>query len=50
MRLLVQILARALHVGSYLPMPGGLECRIMTNLYPLFPPPVNYLSQYDLFC
>ena len=29
-------------VGSYLPMPGGLQCSMHW-----FPPPVNYLSQYD---
>ena len=28
-------------VGSYLPMPGGLQCRILTNYYTLVPPPVN---------
>ena len=29
-------------VGSYLPMPGGLQCSM-----PWFPLPVNYPSQYD---
>ena len=29
-------------VGSHLPMPGGLQCSMHW-----FPPPVNYLSQYD---
>ena len=28
-------------VGSYLPMPGGLQCRILTNYYALVPPPVK---------
>ena len=32
-------------VGSYLPMPGGLQCSMHW-----FPPPVNYPSQYDLGC
>ena len=32
-------------VGSYLPMPGGLQCSMHW-----FPPPVNYPSQYDLSC
>ena len=32
-------------VGSYLPMPSGLQC---TTHW--FPPPVNYPSQYDLSC
>ena len=32
-------------VGSYLPMPGGLQC----NMH-WFPPPVNYPSQYDPGC
>ena len=32
-------------VGSYLLMPGGLQCSMHW-----FPPPVNYLSQYDLSC
>ena len=31
--------------GSYLPMPGGLQC----NMH-WFPPPVNYTSQYDPGC
>ena len=31
--------------GSYLPMPGGLQCSMH-----YFPPPVNYLSQYDPGC
>ena len=30
-------------VGSYLLMPGGLQCTMQW-----FSPPVNYLSQYDL--
>ena len=29
-------------VGSYLPMPGGLQCSVHW-----FPPPINYPSQYD---
>ena len=37
-------------VGSYLPMPGGLQYRILTNYYALVPPPVNYPSQYDSSC
>ena len=32
-------------VGSYFPMPGGLQCSMH-----YFPPPVNYPSQYDLGC
>ena len=32
-------------VGSYLPMPGGLQCTMHW-----FPPPVNYPSQYDPGC
>ena len=32
-------------VGSYLPMPGGLQCSMHW-----FPPPVNYPSQYDPGC
>ena len=32
-------------VGSYLPMPGGLQCSVHW-----FPPPVNYPSQYDPGC
>ena len=32
-------------VGSYLPMPGGLQSTMHW-----FPPPVNYPSQYDLGC
>ena len=32
-------------VGSYLPMPSGLQCSLHW-----FAPPVNYPSQYDLGC
>ena len=32
-------------VGSYFPMPGGLQCSMHW-----FPPPVNYPSQYDPGC
>ena len=32
-------------VGSYLLMPGGLQCSMHW-----FPPPVNYPSQYDHGC
>ena len=32
-------------VGSYLPMPGGLQCSMHW-----FPPPVNYLLKYDPGC
>ena len=32
-------------VGSYLPMPSGLQCSMHW-----FPPPVNYLSPYDPGC
>ena len=32
-------------VGSYLPMPGYLQCSMHW-----FPPPVNYPSQYDPGC
>ena len=33
------------YAGSYLMMPGGLQCSIHW-----FPPPVNYPSQYDPCC
>ena len=32
-------------VGSYLPMPGGLQCSMHW-----FPPPVNYPLKYDPDC
>ena len=36
---------RCWKVGSYLPMPGGLQCSMHW-----FPPPVNYPLQYDPGC
>ena len=43
--LTVIISASCWKVGSYLPMPGGLQCSMHW-----FPPPVNYLLQYDPGC
>ena len=37
-------------VGSYLLMPGGLQCIILTNLYALVPEPINDPPQYDPCC
>ena len=37
-------------VGSYWPMNGCLQWRILSNWYALVPQPVNYLSQYDPHC
>ena len=39
------LLASCWKVGSYLLMPGGLQCSMHW-----FPPPVNYPSQYDPGC
>ena len=38
------------NVSSYLPMPGGLQCRILTNKYVLVTPPINYPPQYEPGC